>query len=237
VRIHDDELQRLIGAAVDPAQLTQFDAGSIALESRRRSIRRRRTLLACVGIFALALAASAVIVGLPGRTTAPTAQPPATSTPAAIAPPAGRPPCTGPGLVLPGNPVRYGEVLRSLTLGESVTIEGVIESHPHVRLLRAELIIAKPGTRPMLGPPESVHPAAVSRTENHLTRGAAVTDVVAGGQRLSVTFQPTEPGRYPVFFMGRFTSSADCTAPAPPAGTPIDKSGVAMAPLGDIVVQ
>ncbi len=50
---------------------------------------------------------------------------------------------------------------------------------------------------------------AAIRPENQIAEGVPVIDAIARGQRLSVTFQPTEPGTYPMYFMAQIRFSED----------------------------
>lgn len=228
--IHDDELQQLIGSAVDPSQLKHFDADSIARVARLRASRRRKIMIGAAGAVAVAASASAILFGLPGGQPSPVAQP--TAQPEA---PRMRPACPPPQVTIPNVTLDRVVVLKSTTVGAPVTIEAVLQSRPGSRVLHGVLIVAKPGSSPGGGNP--LPPDAALRPENQLASGQPVVDVVPNGQRLTITFQPTAPGSYPVFFVSRYLAAAKCTGPAPAAGRPIETAGGSMMQLGEIVVK
>ena len=149
-----------------------------------------------------------------------------------------RPACPGPEVTIPNVTLDRIVVLRTTTVGAPVTIEAVLQPHPGSRVLQGVLIVAKPGSWPGLGDPAGLPPDAALRPENQLASGKPVVDVVPNGQQLTVTFQPTAPGTYPVFFVSRYlTPTASCTGPAPAAGQPIETGWERMMQLGEIVVK
>lgn len=228
--IHDKELQQLIGSAVDPATLKQFDANVIATVARRRA-KRRKVIIGSVAAAAIAASASAVVFGIPGDQT-PVARP--TTQPDA---PRMRPACPPPQVTIPNVALGEAVTLRSTNVGTSATVEAVVLPSVASRVIKGELVVAKPGSSPGIGDPVGLPADAALRPENQLASGKAVIDIVPNGQKLTVTFQPTAPGSYPVFFVSRYITADDCAGPAPSAGRPIETAGRSMMQLGEIVVK
>jgi hypothetical protein len=74
-----------------------------------------------------------------------------------------------------------------------VEVTSVIQSS---RVVLGFLAVAKPGSTYGSGGPERMPADSVVRPENQLVRSDPVVDSFPAGQRLSVTFQATEPGIY-----------------------------------------
>jgi hypothetical protein len=102
-----------------------------------------------------------------------------------------------------GVPISTGDVIATTRPGSSTTVEVAITGPASTYVLRGSLIVAVPGSGSGAGEPAHMPPRAAIRAENQLAEGDPVTDAIARGQRLTVTFQTTEPGTYPVFFIAR----------------------------------
>jgi hypothetical protein len=244
--IRDEELQSLIATSLDDSQVHAFDPAEVARIANRRN-RRRKLILAglgtvgAVGLVVSGVVAAAVYHG--GDQGVSTAADPSAST----SPPVGaRPPCaTVTTRLLTGVSGRgQGEfpILTRTHVGQAtrtvVEVTSVARSVARSsRVVLGYLAVAKPGSNYGAGEPEQMPADSVVRPENQLVRSDPVVDSFPAGQRLSVTFRPSQPGTYGVYFIARLATSGDgCAgAPAPPAGTPAN--GAMTQKIGDIIVK
>ena len=228
--IRDEELQAAIATSVSPDELHDFDPAEIACLAAMRT-RRRRTIVAALALLTVATTASTVYATRsPNSVT--TADP---SAPATSPHGGARPACLAPSAQLIGGGTSGSErVIASARVGTQTTAAAALRPMPATRIVHAELVVAAPGSRSGAGAPASMPANAAIRAENQLDRSSPVLDAVPDGQRLTITFQATEPGKYPVFFIAQRVHSATCLPPAPPAGTPA--TGMTVQELGTIVV-
>jgi hypothetical protein len=227
--IRDEQLQEMIGSSIDITTLRRFDAAAIARESQARS-RRRRIVLGSIGLAATAATTSALVVAASESQQPTEAQPPPGG-------PMARPACSPPDVSIPDTAIGYGVALRTITAGETANVEAVLRPGRHLRVTRAVLVVAKPGSTAGVGDPARLPANAALRPENQLATGSPLVDVVPDGQEFGVSVRPTAPGQYPVFAVRWYIASDSCEPPAPPAGTPVESSGIAMMQLGEIVVR
>jgi len=81
-------------------------------------------------------------------------------------------------------------VIAATSVGVGVTIEVEITGPPGTCVMQARLVVGRLGTR--------VWP---HRPDNRIVEGEPVVYVIPNGQQLTVRFDPTEPGIYPVFII------------------------------------
>ena len=93
-----------------------------------------------------------------------------------------------------------GDVIATTRVGCSTTVEVVITGPASTHVVRGGVIVAVPG---------SASGAGALRPKNWLAEGDPAIDTIAHGQHLTVTFQPTEPGEYPVFFIAQIRFSEE----------------------------
>jgi hypothetical protein len=236
--IRDEELRSLIATSIDPAELHDFDPAAIARVASRRT-RRRRMILGCVG--ALGLVAAGVVAESAyssQKSDAPSvAEPSSTAREAAGA----RPGCSwafNVKLTSAAVGSRDGAPTVATTqVGTAARAEVELTSaDPVTRIVRGYLVVARPGTINGAGDPARMPVDSVARPENQLVAGDPVLDVVPGGQRVSVTFRPGQPGAYPVFFVTQLAQPRDCGATAAlPAGT--SPNAGSSQEVGEIIVS
>jgi hypothetical protein len=102
-----------------------------------------------------------------------------------------------------------GNVVATTRVGSPATVEVAITGPASTYVQRGSVIVAVPGSTSGAGDPAQMPPKAAIRPENQVAEGLSVIDAVAHGQRLDVTFQPTEPGTYPIYFLAQVRLSED----------------------------
>jgi hypothetical protein len=218
----------MIGASIDPAKLKRFDAAAIVREAQARAP-RRRVVTGSLGIVAAAAGAAALVV-VPGDRQPTEAQPPPVG-------PRGRPACSPPRITVLDTAIGQGATLKTIAVGQTATVEAELQPARHLRVTRAVLVVGRPGSTAGGGDPTSLPANAALRPENQVTTSAPLIDVMPNGQRLGVSLHASAPGRYPVFAIRWYVASDNCEPPAPPTGTPVESSTIAMVQLGEIEVQ
>jgi hypothetical protein len=225
--IRDEELQSLLATSIDPSELHDFDPTEIDREATKRT-RRRRIGFTTLGLVAIGLAAS-VLYPNQGPNTTPAAEPPAGM---------------GPGpfgaltiKLTSGAAGGQGNTIATTNAGSATTIEVEITTTPDTRVLRGVLFVAAPGSKSGIYPPARMPANAAMRAENRIAEGRPILDVIPNRDRLSVTFEPTKPGTYPVYFMREYVQSKDGQPPPSDAATAGARVRPAIVELGNIVVQ
>jgi hypothetical protein len=102
-----------------------------------------------------------------------------------------------------------GDIIATTRVESSTTVEVVITGRASTHIVRGSVMVAVPGSLSGAGEPVHMPPKAAIRPENQVADGDPVIDAIAHGQRLTVTFKPTEPGTYPVFFIAQIRFSDD----------------------------
>ncbi|MFI6831538.1 hypothetical protein ACIBG5_30860 [Kribbella sp. NPDC050241] len=245
--IRDEELQSLIATSLDSNEVHALDPAEVARIANRRDRRDRRRKLLLVGLGAVGLVVSGVVVSVvylgKDRGVTTTAPEPSAST----RPPAGMRPGCAPsvyarligGVSGPGQD-EFPILTRTHVGGATrtvVEVANVGSAARSSRVVLGYLAVARPGSRYGAGEGEGMPADSVVRAENQLVRSDPLVDIIPAGQRLSVTFQATQPGTYGVYFIARIAYSGDLCdgAPAPPPGTPA-KGGMTQK-IGDIIVR
>jgi hypothetical protein len=109
-----------------------------------------------------------------------------------------------------GGPTGAEAVIAMTSAGVAVTIEAEIFGAPRTRVLETRLVVARPGSIVGVAHPSKAPPDWAIRPENQVVASDPIVGgVVPDGQRLAVTFRPTEPGTYPVFHMSECTVADD----------------------------
>jgi hypothetical protein len=106
-----------------------------------------------------------------------------------------------------GGTTGQGSALATTAVGSSTTVEAIITGSAATHVLRGSVVVALPGSGDSAGAPAQLASNAAIRPENQIVEGRIVVDAVACGQRLDVTFQPAEPGVYPVYFIAQLCFS------------------------------
>jgi protein-S-isoprenylcysteine O-methyltransferase Ste14 len=129
-------------------------------------------------------------------------------------------------------PTTTGDVIATTSVGKPVSLTVQVTAHPWNRVLRGILAVATPGS--VAGGFPSM-PESAMNPARHLAESEPLQDLTAGTAEVTVSFQATEPGAYPVFYLDEVIQAADRRLP------PRTDSGGRLrhgcAPLGDIVVK
>jgi hypothetical protein len=204
----DRTIEELIRSSIDPSELIGPDPEMLKAKASRRRTRQRIVVVSAAALTIAVL----VPVTLANRST----EPDQTS-----APPIGRPACRGAWATAAGGGGGNLAVLAEALIGRAAQAAAVINtaSETGVRVLTAEVIVAKPSTTSAAGNGQDLPATAVTRPENQLAVGRA-TGKPANGQGIAVEFTPAAAGDYPVFFVATYVASTDCTQPVPATGGP-----------------
>jgi hypothetical protein len=108
-----------------------------------------------------------------------------------------------------GDPVGQGAVIAATSVGVATTIEVEIMGPVGTRVVQARVVVARPGSMSGGMDPSRAPANMAIRPENQIVASNPIVDVIPNGQRLAVTFRPTEPGTYPVFLMSELTADDD----------------------------
>jgi hypothetical protein len=120
--------------------------------------------------------------------------------------------------------------------GQRVRISAVIQAAPYARVVSLQLVVGPSTATADIASPGTPEADASIVNSAHQIASTEVRDLVPGGQRLAVTFNPTSAGSYRVFDIERYVSSSYCEAPAP-ADAPPGEVATAVAVLGDVQVS
>jgi hypothetical protein len=225
---------------MSPAEKRDRHFGSNKPALRWRA-HRRGLALSAGGLIAMGIAAS-IVYPYHGHTPNPGANPTALTSVPASSPNAhnDRRPGCGP-LVearrTDGGPTGKDEVISTISLGMTATVEVEVTGAPSILVLRGSIVVAAPGSTSGAGNPAYLPSTAAARPENQIMEGIPIVGRVIDTARSTVTFRPVATGTYPVYFMAQTIQSENCQAPAPSladVGTPPPPS---VQELGSIVVE
>jgi hypothetical protein len=224
--------------SVHPSKLPAFDPAEIARIATQRS-RRRRLVVAVLGLTGLvASGVTALAVFRPDAPGVSAVSEPSTS----ARPPAGAWPGCRASVEAKLTSGAIGSrdgwpALATVRAGTQTRTEADVTSTlTSTLVVRALLVVAKSAARDGAGPPDKMPAYAAVRPENQLARSDPMLDLVPSGQRMTVTFQPTTPGIYAVYFIADIAQPEHCLGPtAPPPGTP--DTATTTQKMGEIIVD
>jgi hypothetical protein len=132
-------------------------------------------------------------------------------------------------------PTTTGDVIATTSVGKPVILTAQVTVKAWSRVVRGILAVATPGSVAGAFDPANMPEWAAQNPARHLAEGEPLVDVTADTGELTVTFQATEPGTYPVFYLSEIVQAASRQLP------PQTDSGghvrYGCTPLGDIVVK
>ena len=131
---------------------------------------------------------------------------------------------------------RAGDTLATTSVGKPVSLTVQVTVPPWSRVLRAIVAVASPGSVSGAFNPASAPEQAAMRPERHLAASEPLTDATADTYNLTVSFDPAQPGTYPVFYLDQIiqASSRKQAAPRADSGARVHDGS---AELGNIIVN
>jgi protein-S-isoprenylcysteine O-methyltransferase Ste14 len=129
-------------------------------------------------------------------------------------------------------PTTTGDVIATTSVGKPVSLTVQVTAHAWNCVLRGILAVATPGSIAGGFPSQ---PESAMNPARHLAESEPLRDLTAGTAEVTVSFQATEPGAYPVFYLDEVIQAAGRRLP--PRTDSGGRVRYGCTPLGDIIVR